>query len=554
MQKKNALYSAGSRLMFFLFVLFFYDASAHSFQNTITYSAKSVSLQKLFAVMEDQTNYLFFYDNTALKQTKPVSVDFKDVPLVKALEEVMIGQPVNYKIIGNTISIVAREKKMMTTFKQPEVAIPEKQPITIKGTVADSTGKPLAGASVSLKIKGRTLISRGVFTDADGRFSIEADPGDVLVVTYVGYALQEITVTDGATIAVKLRPKSKEIDQVVVTALGIRKATRALTYNVQEVKAEEITRNKDASNFVNALAGKIAGVSINSSSSGIGGATRVVMRGTKSITGNNNVLYVVDGMPMPNSNGGQNSTGAFSGTVTSEGIASVNPEDIESISALTGPSATALYGNQGANGVVVVTTKKGSSGKLRISLSHSSDFFTPFVMPDFQNTYGQADPLQMQSWGNKLSIPSTYNPKDFFQMGTNIFNSVNFSGGTEKNQTFFSIGTDNANGIIPQNKYNRYNFYLRQTSQLTNNLSVDFSGMYVLSDNKNMIAQGQYHNPLLGAYLLPPGDDINKYRTYEHYDPNREIPVQFWPYGSQGLGIENPYWIAYNEANTGKIA
>ncbi len=515
---------------------------AAGYSQQVTLTEKNITPKQLFRKINSQTGYQFFYNEKLFSKGEKITINVKNATIEQVLEKCFKDLPVIYAIIDKTIVIRARPEKPGSIGGKTIVN-------DIIGIVKDSSGAPLAGATVG--IKGKPV---RVATDINGRFSITASPGDVLTISYVGYITQEIRVTDAAVISITMLPKPREIEQVVVTALGIKKSARALTYNVQEVKGEEVTRNKDA-NFVNALAGKIAGVTINPSSSGIGGGSRVVMRGTKSINQNNNVLYVIDGIPMPNLNGGntKDASNAFGGTTSGEGISSINPEDIESISALTGPSASALYGNQGANGVILVTTKKGSSGKLRINFSHSSDFFSPFVMPKFQNTYGQVTPDQYASWGSKLPEPSGYKPKDFFQTGTNIFNSISFSGGTEKSQTFFSIGTNNAQGIIRKNTYNRYNFYLRHSINLTNRLTVDVNAMYVKQDDRNMIAQGQYHNPLVPIYLFPPGDDIRKYQVYTRYDPSRKISTQFWPYGSlEGLQAENPYWITDAESNINK--
>ncbi|ULT25192.1 TonB-dependent receptor plug domain-containing protein [Sphingobacterium sp. E70] len=358
---------------------------------------------------------------------------------------------------------------------------------------------------------------------------------------------QEHKVESAEMLQIVLQQEEMKMDQVVVTALGIRQSVKALTYNVQEFKGEEITRNKDA-NFVNSLTGKIAGVTINSSSSGIGGATRVVMRGTKSIAGNNNALYVIDGIPIPNNNGG-GTNGPFEGVVSGEGISSFNPEDIESITALTGPSATALYGNQGANGVLLVNTKKGTRGdteglfgNIRVNVSHSSDFFTPFVMPRFQNTYGQSNPQEYASWEQScLNLRTT--GRGTFPDGLQHQQWSKYSWWYGKKPDTFSVGTNNAEGIIRNNTFDRYNFYLRHNAQLSDRLTADFSGMYVRLKDNNMVAQGQYQNPIVPVYLFPPGDDFKKYQVYSRYDPNRLIATQFWPYQDQGLGMQNPYWI-----------
>jgi TonB-linked SusC/RagA family outer membrane protein len=521
------------KIMLLLMLAFVAQAFAAGNAQVVTLSENNTSPKSVLTKIESQTGYYFWYENTLMDKIGPISVKFKKLPLKDALNLCFADQPVTYEIINRTILL---KLNPLEAFRE------------ITGLVKDSSGNALGGATIAIKGTKKQVVS-----NADGRFSINAVDGDILVISFVGYESKEILINGGQTqVDITLQETTQEIEKIVVTALGIKRAEKALTYHVQEFKGEEVTRNKDA-NFVNALTGKIAGITINSSSSGIGGATRVVMRGTKSISGNNNALYVIDGIPIPNANGGTGSTGPFQGAVTGEGISSINPEDIESIAALTGPSAAALYGNQGANGVIMVTTKKGSTGKLKATFSHSTDFFTPFIMPRFQNTYGQEDPLQMQSWGRKLNTPSSYKPKDFFQTGSNLFNAISLSGGTEKSQTFFSAGANNAEGILPKNTFNRYNVYLRQTTQFTDRLTVDFNAMYVRSDYNNMIAQGQYHNPIVPVYLFPPGDDFRKYEVYERYDPDRRIADQFWPFGNQGLQMQNPYWITHAQSNRQKI-
>ncbi|MBE7171285.1 MAG: SusC/RagA family TonB-linked outer membrane protein, partial [Williamsia sp.] len=328
-----------------------------------------------------------------------------------------------------------------------------------------------------------------------------------------------------------------------VTALGIARRSKALTYNVQELKGEEVNRVKDA-NFVNSLAGKVAGVTINSSSAGIGGSARVILRGTKSLSPtNNNALYVVDGIPMPPLSNAQPND-VFSGAgQTGDGISNINPEDIESISVLSGPSAAALYGSQAANGVIMVTTKKGARGGLSVTASNSSTFFSPFVMPRFQQSYG-SEAGSYYSWGEKLKTPSTYEPTDFFQTGVNITNTVSLSTGTDKNQTYLSLGTVNGQGIIHNNDLNRYNVSFRNTSKFLNDkISMDLSMMYVKLEEQNMLAQGQYFNPLVPVYLFPRSDDIRKYQAYERYNPTRNFKTQYWPFGDLGFQMQNPYWI-----------
>lgn len=526
--------------------------SASGTAQKITYTAKSVKLQKVFVEFKRQTGYLFFYDSKLLKDSRPVSVAFKGTPLLTALTEALAGQPYEFEVQGNTITIIRKDEARQRDADQFMADVPvQASPVT--GVVRDSTGAPLAGASVAVRGKDGKL-SKGVMTNEAGVFSIEAGPGDVLVISFVGYARQEMRIRDGSRLTVVLKAANAEINQVVVTALGIRKAAKALTYNVQEVKSEEVTRVPDAS-FVNTLAGKVAGITINSSSSGIGGSTRVVMRGDKSLsaTGNNNALYVLDGIPLPNlfSTTSVTSNGVYGGKDGGDGISDINPEDIAGISVLTGAASSALYGGMAANGALLITSRTGSRSKTRISLFNTTNFYRPFILPGFQHTYGTSAPGSFDSWGNKLAIPSTYDPADFFQTGANVGEGFSVSSGGEKNQTYFSGAASNARGIIPNTTFDRYNLTLRNTSRLNDELTLDITTMYIRSKNQNMFSQGQYLNPLVPIYLFPRGGDIDQVMLFERYDPDRNFKTQFWPasYGTQNLAMQNPFWTINRDFN-----
>lgn len=357
----------------------------------------------------------------------------------------------------------------------------------VTGRVVDSAGEPLIGATIM--VEGT---KEGAVTDIDGNFTINTTSKAKLVISYVGYTTQTILVGDKTTIDVTLKEVANTMNEVVVTALGIKRAEKALSYNVQSVGSNELTRNKDA-NFVNSLNGKVAGVSISKSASGVGGATRVIMRGAKSIEGDNNVLYVIDGIPIFNFSGGRDSGIMGEGRVSSEGIADLNPEDIESISVLAGPSAAALYGSNAANGAILITTKKGKEGRVDISFSSSADFSSPLLMPEFQNTYGNKLG-SYESWGEKLATPSSYDPKkDFFRTGTNFINALTLNMGNEFNQTFASVATTNSRGIVPNNTYDRYNFTIRNTTRMfKNKVQLDLGASYIKQKDNNMVSQGEY--------------------------------------------------------------
>ncbi|WP_295801417.1 SusC/RagA family TonB-linked outer membrane protein [Mucilaginibacter sp.] len=425
----------------------------------------------------------------------------------------------------------------------------------VKGIVKDNTGELLVGVSVS--IKGTTT---GTQTDVNGAFTLNANPGDVLVFTYIGYAKQEVTVGTDANITVTLAPDSKQLQEVVVTALGISRESKTLSYGVQTIKGTQVTDVPDAS-LVNSLSGKIAGAQITKSSSGVGGSTKVVLRGNKSINGDNNALYVIDGIPMPRNLSGQIG-GVFGGMDRGDGIENLNPDDVESISVLPGSSASALYGGQGSNGVILITTKKGKVGKPLISFSSNTTFEKPFEIPKLQTTYGETTEengvpvtFSPESWGPKISANNSADPKSFFNTGKTFINALSLQTGTEKNQSYFSFESTNSTGLIPSNKLDKYNFTARNTSKFFNDkLTLDVSANYVSQTVNNRPNQGYYYNPLVSLYLFPRGVDFNQYKNnYEVYDPTRVLFAQNWPYAINDIATQNPYWITNRNNNQDKL-
>ena len=404
--------------------------------------------------------------------------------------------------------------------------------VTTTGQVVDAKGEPLIGVSI-LEV-GTT---NGTITDIDGNFTLSVNEGATLEISYIGYKTQ--TLPARAKLGqIVMKEDTEVLDEVVVTALGIKRSQKALSYNVQEVKGDALTAVKDA-NFMNSLAGKVAGVQISSGATGAGGATRVVMRGMKSLTKDNNALYVIDGVPMFNtgSSGGEGQFGEMGG---SDAVADLNPDDIASVSMMTGPSAAALYGSAAANGVVLVTTKKGQTERTSVTVSNSTTFSKAYIMPEMQNRYGTSTGLF--SWGGLTD--RRYNPSDFFNTGTNIINSIALSTGNAKNQTYLSASTTNSDGILPNNSYNRYNFTARNTTNfLKDRLTLDLGAQYIVQNNTNMVSQGQYYNPLPALYLFPRGDNFDEIRLYERYNTYYGYMEQYWPYGDGGMSLQNPYWI-----------
>ena len=499
----------------------------------ITIQKKNISIIEALKEVEKQSDYSVGYNDSQLRNKPVLNLDLKAVALENALAQILRGSGFTYQFKDKYIMIIPDNKPK---------GIPAKK---VSGIVIDENNEPLIG--VNIKVEGSSI---GAITDIDGNFNIMAPQGSTLSFTYVGYTPQTVKITDKNIYEIRLVSDTKQLSEVVVTALGIKREQKALSYNVQQVKADAISGIKDA-NFINSLNGKVAGVNINSSSSGVGGASKVVMRGTKSIEQSSNALYVIDGIPMFNFGGGGGTE--FDSRGKSESIADLNPDDIESISVLTGAAAAALYGSNAANGAIVITTKRGQVGKLQVSVNSNTEFSKPFVLPQFQNRYGtgsrgKTGGTTTLSWGPLLNEASRtgFEPKDFFDTGLIFTNSVTLSTGTEKNQTFFSAASVNSQGIVPNNRYNRFNFTFRNTTSFLNDrMKLDVDASYIIQNDRNMTNQGVYSNPIVPVYLFPRSDDFSLIKVFERWDPARKINTMFWPQGEGDLRMQNPYWIAY---------
>ncbi len=499
----------------------------------ITIQKKNISIIEALKEVEKQSDYSVGYNDSQLRNKPVLNLDLKAVALENALAQILRGSGFTYQFKDKYIMIIPDNKPK---------GIPAKK---VSGIVIDENNEPLIG--VNIKVEGSSI---GAITDIDGNFNIMAPQGSTLSFTYVGYTPQTVKITDKNIYEIRLVSDTKQLSEVVVTALGIKREQKALSYNVQQVKADAISGIKDA-NFINSLNGKVAGVNINSSSSGVGGASKVVMRGTKSIEQSSNALYVIDGIPMFNFGGGGGTE--FDSRGKSESIADLNPDDIESISVLTGAAAAALYGSNAAHGAIVITTKRGQVGKLQVSVNSNTEFSKPFVLPQFQNRYGtgsrgKTGGTTTLSWGPLLNEASRtgFEPKDFFDTGLIFTNSVTLSTGTEKNQTFFSAASVNSQGIVPNNRYNRFNFTFRNTTSFLNDrMKLDVGASYIIQNDRNMTNQGVYSNPIVPVYLFPRSDDFSLIKVFERWDPARKINTMFWPQGEGDLRMQNPYWIAY---------
>lgn len=530
---KNIIQKIGALLRPLLLTVLVATCATIYAQNSparVTLEMNGVSVEQVMRAIEQQTDYVFLNRDVDVKQTVSVNVVDKTVP--EALNALFGGTDVDYKIEARHI-VISHHAQAQTP----------SGPVTVSGKVVDANGEPVIGAAVI--VKDTTI---GTSTDIDGSYTLQvpAPVSDkVLNVSFLGYDTIEATIGGRTQIDFTLAESSLSVDEVVVTALGIKRSEKALSYNVTQVNSDAIVAVKDA-NFINALNGKVAGLNINASSSGVGGASKVVMRGAKSIEQSSNALYVIDGIPMydlSSTGGGEE----FSSRGSSEAIADINPEDIESMSVLSGAAAAALYGSNAANGAIVITTKRGSADKTSISVSSNTELLMPFVMPVFQTRYGTSN--GDASWGPRLNAFNYrgYDPaKDYFQTGVVGTESVTFSTGNNRNQTYASASAVNSRGIIPNNGYDRYNFTIRNTSSfLKDKMKLDLGASYILQKDRNMTNQGVYSNPLVPAYLFPRGNDWNDYKMYERLDPSRNIYTQYWPVPDNSLRMQNPYWINY---------
>lgn len=503
----------------------------------VTIKMKNASMESVMNEIEKQTQYLFISSND-IDVKRTVNVNIQDKPLSEALNQMVNGTDITYKISNSNI-LLSRK------------TVSDSKPRTLTGVVHDNNGEVVIGAVVS--VEGT---SNGTMTDLDGNFSLNittlAD-NTVLTVSCVGYESVNVTVGNQTNFNITIREKSIALSDVVVTAFGIKRSKKALSYNVQEVTANDIVGVKDAS-FINALNGKVAGLNINASSSGVGGASKVVMRGSRSIEQSSNALYVIDGIPMNNMSRGGGTE--FDSGGSSDSAADINPEDIESISVLMGATAAALYGSNAANGAIIITTKKGAAGKTSLTITQNTDFSKPFVKYDFQNRYGTSDSDRNMSWGNRLNNDSymNYDPySDYFRTGVVTTETVALTTGNEKNQTYFSAGLVNSDGIIPNNEYRRYNFTFRNsTSFLNDKMTLDVGASYIKQRDLNMTNQGVYSNPIVSAYLYPRGNDWENVRMFERYNSQRKIYTQQWDMDPGEYVLQNPYWANYRNLRENK--
>lgn len=435
---------------------------------------------------------------------------------------------------------------------------------TVTGVVKDAKGEALIGVNVLLK--GTTT---GTITDFDGNFTLSVPSDGVLVVSYIGYQTAEVKLSSKSNYEIVLKEDSKVLGEVVVTAMGIERKAASLTYATQTVSNKELTRAKDV-NFVNALQGKSAGLTITPNSSGAGGgASKIILRGQSSMVGNNQPLIVLDGVPLSNGMQSQVDAGSMMYGGQKDGgdiLSTINPDDVASMTILKGANAAALYGSAANNGVIVITTKGGREGKLRVDVSSNSTFERAILLPEFQTKYGGTingySGVTYDGWGPALSTitdeelsrypyltrDESLNKLDgFFGTGMTFNNSVALSGGTEKMRTYFSYANTTQRGIMENNKFQRHNMMFKQNYNLFNNkLHLDFSLNYINQRLNNRPSVGKTFSSLFGLYRTPANIDMRYFKeNYQKIATAEDEMVSNTDIGNRhllGYNIQNWYW------------
>jgi len=568
------------------------QVSAKGYSQNVTLNETNSNLDKVFTEIRKQTGYDFLYNTRLLKNTVPVTVKANNSSLTNVLDQVFRDQPLTYTITENTIILKRKDDRTVDQTNQrsflsntvnfksvnsanvSNVSL-ERRRVDIRGKVIDATGEALIG--VSVRVKGTET---GASTDVNGNFVLNAPDNAILVVTYIGYVTQEVAVNGRSNISITLVEDRQTLSEVVVTAFGVTKAKRGLGYAVQEVRGEEFTDARQ-NNIANSLTGKIAGVDATQANSGAGGSSRIIIRGNTSLNGNQQPLYVVDGMPINNANRGPATTSGGLNVDRGDGISRMNPDDIATISVLKGGAAAALYGSQAANGVILITTKKGSAQKgVGIEVTSDANFGSPSVFPKFQYIYGQGNdgvkPATAAaalssgrlSYGAKMDgsmvmqfdgVARPYSPfsvkdniKNFYETSQNITNSIAFNAGSEKLRMRLSVSDLRAQDQQPNSNYKRKTANLNVTGKMGKNdfLTIESSFQYNVVGGTNRPNVGYAEiNAAWPVYLAANVVDVRNMRGTNPSKPGinaatgRELEWNPVP------AAVNPYYAAYQLGN-----
>ena len=585
-EKKSQLLKSLLRIVLKVFLLVSMISMPVILHAQITVKADNETVRSILKKIEKQSDMTFFYNEALTDLNKKVSVNVKNSSLESTLNQVLKTTGLAFSFQGKTIVLTDKNKIVPATeTTKPQSNITEKGR-KVTGVVRDAAGETLIGVAVAVHGSANR-----VATNVKGEFELQnVAPDATLDISYVGMKAQSIPLAGKTTIAVVLSDDTKLLEEVVVTAMGIERKSKSLTYATQKMNNDELMRVQDA-NFINSLQGKAAGLSITPNAGGAGGSSKILLRGNKSVLGNNTPLIVVDGVPLSNPvkgqqgiQGGQAMGYSFT-TEGSDALSSINPDDIESINILKGANAAALYGSAASNGVLMITTKKGQDGKLTVGVTSNATFENPLLLPQLQNIYGAevntfAGTVAGESWGRKIAdmttqetavknltnVPQNY-INDFFKTGNTFNNSVSISGGSKFVRSYFSYGNTNSGGMIDNNKFNRHTISFRQNYSLfKERLKIDASINYVNQNTKNRPGGGTSLNPLFNLYTSPRNVDMNYYRAnykindgtwmsnnYDYYQLSNKSyiwtsgqtelkgPKQNWVYTSADQN--NPYWL-----------
>jgi len=533
----------------------------------VTIEVNNQDMKSVLTRLNKLTQIRFTYSSAVINTQKKVTIKAVEKPLSDVLEELLRPMNLGYKLEGRQV-ILVKGANMPSSFSN-EAAGTSAAERNITGKVSDEKGEPLPGVSVVLKGS-----KTGTATNAEGTYQLSVpDDNAVLIFSYVGYTPEEIPVGNRSTVDIALKPDVRNLEVVVVTALGIKRDAKKLGYSTATVNTEEITNNR-TTNLGNSLQGKVAGLNVSPPASGPGGSTKIRIRGQSSFGGNNSPLIIVNGVPINNSSvsaGGSsgNSTGNPTGgsSDAGDGLQSINQDDIESMTVLKGAAAAALYGFRAKDGAIIITTKTGSkSSGIGVEINSNFQGQQALDYTDFQYEYGQGEfgkrpttVAEAQSsgvfaFGEKMDgamapqfdgsmqpySPNKNRIRDFYRTGTSFTNSVALSGGNEKGNFRLSFANTDANAIIPNSDYHKKIFNLGLNYKFTDKLSVQLNANYSNEYNKNPPQIGiQDMNANTTIYTLATSIDANWLKNRKDVNGN-EMPL------SRFTNRNNPYWVAYD--------
>ncbi len=528
------------------------SVSAAGFTQEITLNGKNAPLKTVLQEIRKQSGYQLVYNSDLIEKANPVNINVNGVALKDALTISLTGQPFTFQISEKIILI-----KPKAGFINSKLDAIISQRIDIRGTVSDSKGEPLIG--VSIIVKGTAT---GTTTDINGNFSINAPADATLIIKYIGFISQEISVNSQTSLQIQLREDMQSLSEVVVTALGIERNKKSLSYAAQNITTSGLTQARTA-NLLEGLGGKVSGLTITNSGSGVGAASKILLRGNRSISGSSQPLYIVDGI-----------------TINGD-ISNLSPDDIESLTVLKGANAAALYGSRANNGAIVVVTKsgKGAAKGVSTNLGFTFNGNDPIILTKYQNQYGQGaggvySPSSVTSWGpkfdgsqvkhwsndpnyiaNQLGGNANYqyvaqpdNIKDFFQLGRSFATNLSVNINSEKSNVALGYTHTDASGIVQGNNLGSHNLSMRMLSDLNSRLKLDSKVNYIRQDFENVLFTGEgFNNPMRYLYQIPRNIRTKDLEHYQFTNAAGQVKQHFYSPNFNGAG--NPYWTQNNVEN-----